>query len=836
MRALRIVGGSGVGKTALADAIADEAASGGWLVVKAPSFRIHSALPLFTARRVTQSLIDALGSSADHYRSGLKLDRDAPEEFEEAFLRIVEGVTLDHQLLLVHDDAQWADAESLTLIEHTATTLADRAIAVVSTERSDETSESAFALRDEAIALNELTAVAAIEMIRAIYPGVSDDVANAIVEDTRGRPADIVAVATFARDNRAKTRDDVTTSTRRVVARSFSLLDAKLRTFLQICALIDDPIELRVLERIWPKKELFPLVDQALQRYLVSNGDTLRFAHSSVLDGVLETIAMEIPLRQRIIDALKSLPSPQLQDYERIAKQSAACGDHDGERAALLGLADAATAKSLHTLATSSIERALSISPTNSEELIPLYTRLSQLYNVSGRAADAIRCCRDALARARELEVAEGLGSIAASLVVGLYHDGQVAAARDEITRYDKLFRSGTDRAQILLTDQWLATNEFDVERADRLASSFKSLSHDVPPLLTVRYHISRAFLFLRTGDEASALESVSEAERVAERLPTFVSAMPRAVRMVHALRYGGSQATAKHLESRNDELSEGMIRILKASVLLGEGALTDARDLIIESIHRYNDAETTQALLGIYATTGALQGLRSDDPAWNLVRPTVLAYLSGSRSPAHAVVMSAWVAAESVHKKMPAHEMLDELAALHSVPLHVLHSAYPITLVTAAKNTDHRRLLERIAEGDILFSDESPLNKAHLLLARGAAAAALKRPGALQVLDDVRDRFTALGARYFASLAAQFASNATATGSKDAERPGNTTRREREVAALVAEGLTNREIAEKLVLSERTVESHIASLFNKCNVSSRTQLATWYLRNVSVA
>jgi len=35
-------------------------------------------------------------------------------------------------------------------------------------------------------------------------------------------------------------------------------------------------------------------------------------------------------------------------------------------------------------------------------------------------------------------------------------------------------------------------------------------------------------------------------------------------------------------------------------------------------------------------------------------------------------------------------------------------------------------------------------------------------------------------------------------------------------------------------VLSERTVEGHIANLFAKVNVNSRTQLATWYLRTVS--
>ena len=52
--------------------------------------------------------------------------------------------------------------------------------------------------------------------------------------------------------------------------------------------------------------------------------------------------------------------------------------------------------------------------------------------------------------------------------------------------------------------------------------------------------------------------------------------------------------------------------------------------------------------------------------------------------------------------------------------------------------------------------------------------------------------------------------------------------RREREVAELVALGLTNRAIAERLFLSERTVEGHIDHAFTKLGLSSRTQLAVW--------
>ena len=56
---------------------------------------------------------------------------------------------------------------------------------------------------------------------------------------------------------------------------------------------------------------------------------------------------------------------------------------------------------------------------------------------------------------------------------------------------------------------------------------------------------------------------------------------------------------------------------------------------------------------------------------------------------------------------------------------------------------------------------------------------------------------------------------------------------RESEVAMLVAEGLTGRQIAARLHLSERTIENHVQHALNKLNLSSRAQLAAWTARRV---
>ena len=57
---------------------------------------------------------------------------------------------------------------------------------------------------------------------------------------------------------------------------------------------------------------------------------------------------------------------------------------------------------------------------------------------------------------------------------------------------------------------------------------------------------------------------------------------------------------------------------------------------------------------------------------------------------------------------------------------------------------------------------------------------------------------------------------------------------RESEVASLIALAMSNRQIAERLVLSERTVEAHVRSILAKLGYSTRTEVATWALRGAS--
>jgi DNA-binding NarL/FixJ family response regulator len=75
-------------------------------------------------------------------------------------------------------------------------------------------------------------------------------------------------------------------------------------------------------------------------------------------------------------------------------------------------------------------------------------------------------------------------------------------------------------------------------------------------------------------------------------------------------------------------------------------------------------------------------------------------------------------------------------------------------------------------------------------------------------------------------ALLAQEESNA-GTG-----RAGSLTEREREVLGLIADGRSNREIARALVLSEKTVKTHVSNILMKLDLADRTQAALWAVRH----
>jgi DNA-binding NarL/FixJ family response regulator len=106
-------------------------------------------------------------------------------------------------------------------------------------------------------------------------------------------------------------------------------------------------------------------------------------------------------------------------------------------------------------------------------------------------------------------------------------------------------------------------------------------------------------------------------------------------------------------------------------------------------------------------------------------------------------------------------------------------------------------------------------------MLAAGAVGYLLKEEAPQTIVMAVRT--AAKGKGYFSpSVAGKV--DAWAQG----ERPGGLTEREFDVLRLVAEGLTNRQIAQALDIAERTVGFHVSNVLEKLGAASRVEAAMW--------
>lgn len=85
-------------------------------------------------------------------------------------------------------------------------------------------------------------------------------------------------------------------------------------------------------------------------------------------------------------------------------------------------------------------------------------------------------------------------------------------------------------------------------------------------------------------------------------------------------------------------------------------------------------------------------------------------------------------------------------------------------------------------------------------------------------------------------NLAGELVREISKTGNGEKAKRGleSLTKREYEVLSLIADGLSNKEISQKLIISEKTVKNHVSSILRKLEISDRTQAAIYaYKHNV---
>ena len=187
--------------------------------------------------------------------------------------------------------------------------------------------------------------------------------------------------------------------------------------------------------------------------------------------------------------------------------------------------------------------------------------------------------------------------------------------------------------------------------------------------------------------------------------------------------------------------------------------------------------------------------------------------------------------------------ELLVRSAAERSETGSVEHAVDELRVITAVAPTDHLRALASSAAGNLaagageperarpqledavdLFNRcGAPFEAARVRLALARALRNTgRRPAARDEAQAARKAFVRLGASHGVELAARLLAGLEDEAGTQPASAVSPTARELEVLRLLAAGLTNREIAARLVISEHTVHRHVTNLYRRLGVSSR--------------
>ncbi|MEU5908789.1 AAA family ATPase [Micromonospora sp. NPDC047527] len=190
-------------------------------------------------------------------------------------------------------------------------------------------------------------------------------------------------------------------------------------------------------------------------------------------------------------------------------------------------------------------------------------------------------------------------------------------------------------------------------------------------------------------------------------------------------------------------------------------------------------------------------------------------------------------VARKSLSAAPPVRSVVDGFLALCAAEVSRLDGSDPELWATSAAEWDRRNhpypaAYSRLRQAEALLARRSRLATAGRLLREAYQMA--QGLGAVPLTSEIRE----LAGR--ARVPLQEHDNAGARGGAPAESVDDDlaalTAREREVLALVAEGLTNKEIGQRLFISERTIGVHVSHIFDKLQVRTRVQASAIQLRN----
>lgn len=789
----------------------------------------------------------------------LQEDTDGPVDRLAIGLAVLDTMRLlaraNGRLLVAVDDAQWLDAETEAALAFALRRLTDGSVVVLLSRRNgpDTVLEQALSRPPRRVELSGLTAGALLRIVRdQLGQSISLPAISRIHDLTGGNPFYALELA-----RRALASGDVPVpSSLPALAeeRIRSLPAMSLEALVEVAALADPVVDLVVLRALEPA-----LATGVLELH----GEHLRFTHPLLRSAVYE---MATPAQRRRVhrrlagrvtgeERARHLglgtegPSGKVASALELAARSVAArgGVHTAVELADLAVQRAPAADRADLVVSAAEYRLVAGDPRGArgalEAVIPqlrgdlrarglialAWTREDDFEAAGALCEQALESTSDdrlaADAHARRAEFALGQGRLGLALAHGAEAVRRAEAAGDtarlvHALAYTAHFQTLAGAMEPGVLERALELEE-PLDRpsayygpramlglrlmwSDRLAAARTAFEQALTQARAAGEEVARAVLLLhladaetRSGAWGDARGHVEEAALLAEEIglvqirsgALWVSAMLSAL--------------------------AGRVEDARARARAGLEASRGAREVIFEAQNRAVLGFIELSLGNAQAAVGAMDELPAlyerigyGNPGANPFLPNLIEaeIQIGETSSAASHIDALLERAEALENPWA------QAAAARCRGLLALAGERPAEAVTLLEEAlvAHER-------------SENPFERARTLLALGQAHRRQNRRRlARERLDQAHAVFTDLGAPLWADRAS---AERARIGGRAARGSNELTGTERRVAVLVAEGRTNREVADALVVSERTVTTHLTHIYSKLGVRSRTEL-----------
>jgi DNA-binding CsgD family transcriptional regulator len=833
-RVVLVGGEAGVGKTALVDEFSQRVAKA-TAVLRMSCDELSTPSPLGSAR----DLGPALGLPLDHP----PVDSHERDRLFRAVLAAFAARA--NPTVVVGEDAHWADGASLELLRFLARRISGLPVLLVVTYRDDEIG------RDHPLRrlLGDLATAPTVhrlgvlplteEGVHQLTAGSGRD-AGSLYRLTGGNPFFLTEVL-------ATEGEAVPASVGDAILARAARLSPEARAVLDVVAVIGATVDPDLLLAV--AGPVLDETDECIAGGLLRGvGENLAFRHDLVREAILAAIAppRRRLLHARVLAALRAAPETE-RDLARLAHHAEAAGNREAVLEFAIAAADQAAAMYAHREAAAQYARALRFADRlAAAERARLFEGRSFACHLSDQGTEAIAASRAAVDIWRNLSEPRREGDNLRWLSRLFWYEGRGAEAEsaaiaalellENLPPGPELAMAYSNMAQLRMLsddlDETLRWGERAIALAERLGET-ETLMHALASVGSAR---------LALGDErgeAELRQSLRLAldhgfhEHAGRALQNLAYIAMRSMRLDEAERWlatGTAYVTEHDLDHyrwyhlvtraavrvRRGELdeAEAEVRPLLRQPMLARMTRIVALAALGRILARRGSPEASALLdegLALAERTGQLMRLEpvrvaraeaallGDDPTRARTELGAVRNLVFERGNRWQRGEMAWLLWQAGDRDIPTDNLAEPFAlqiagdfAAAAASWHALGCPYEEACALAA-------------------SDDSADVR--------SAIATFERLRATPAISQARKRLRALGVRDLPPVRRGPRASTRAN-------PAGLTKREVEVLALLAEGLRNAEIAERLYLTPKTVRHHVSAIFGKLGVETRTEAA----------